>query len=224
MKVVAADGYIQCRGLVRTLTLARDDVCVIAADSIDDVLARISELPDLDLVLLDARMAGMESSAGLRRTVEKAPDVPVVVASADESYEHIVTAFRNGARGYFPLSTKPDVFEPALLLILSGEYYVPTCVLRPGRGEGMLARGETALRMHVTNGGLTVRQREVLALLAEGKSNKEIARETNVREGTVKLHVKEILRRLGVRNRAGAAAVATDYLRCLAMPALALLC
>ena len=214
MKVLAADGHILCRGLVRTLTLLRDDVCVIAADSIDDVLARISELHDLDLVLLDARMPGMENFAGLRRTVEKLPEVPVVVTSPNESHAHIVAAFRNGARGYFPLSTKPDVLEHALSLILSGEYYVPACALRLGRGEGMLAREGTVPRMRTADDGLTLRQREIIVMLAEGKSNKEIAREFEVLEGTVKLHVKGILRKLGVRNRTEAvvAAARNGYL------------
>ena len=187
MKVLAADGYILCRGLVRTLTLLRDDVCVIAADSIDDVLARISELPDLDLVLLDARMPGMENFAGLRRTVEKLPDVPVVVTSPNESYAHIVAAIRNGARGYFPLSTKLDVLEHALPLILSGEYYIPACAVRLGHGDALLAREGAAPRMRTADDGLTLRQRAIIVMLAEGKSNKEIAREFAVLEGTVKL-------------------------------------
>lgn len=214
MKVLAADGYILCRGLVRTLTLLRDDVCVIAADSIDDVLARISELPDLDLVLLDERMPGMENFAGLRRTVEKLPDVPVVVTSPNESHAHIVAAIRNGARGYFPLSTKPHVLEHALPLILSGEYYIPACALRLGNGDTMLAREGASPRMRTADDGLTLRQREIIVMLAEGKSNKEIAREFEVLEGTVKLHVKGILRKLGVRNRTEAvvAAARSGYL------------
>jgi DNA-binding NarL/FixJ family response regulator len=208
MKVLAADGYILCRGLVRTLTLLRDDVCVIAADSIDDVLARTSELPDLDLVLLDARMPGMENFGGLRRTVEKLPDVPVVVTSPSESHAHIVAAIRNGARGYFPLSTKPEVLEHALPLILSGEYFIPACALRFGQGDAMLAREGTVPRKRAADDGLTVRQREIVVMLAEGKSNKEIAREFEVLEGTIKLHVKGILRKLGARNRTEAVVAA----------------
>ena len=207
MKVLAADGYILCRGLVRTLTLLRDDVCIVAADSIDDMLARISEQPDLDLVLLDERMPGMGSFAGLRRIVEKCPDVPVVVTSPNESRAHIVAAIRNGARGYFPLSTKGDVLKHALPLILSGEYYVPACALRLGHGE-VLARDGAAPRIRRADDGLTSRQREIIVMLAEGKSNKEIAREFKVLEGTVKLHVKGILRNLGVRNRTEAVVAA----------------
>jgi DNA-binding NarL/FixJ family response regulator len=214
MKVLAADGYILCRGLVRTLTLLRDDICIIAADSIDDMLARISERPDLDLVLLDERMPGMESFTGLRRIVEKCPDVPVVVTSPNEGHAHIVAAIRNGARGYFTLSTKGDVLKHALPLILSGEYYVPACALRLGQGDALLAQDGAARRIRSTDDGLTLRQREIIVMLAEGKSNKEIAREFKVLEGTVKLHVKGILRKLGVRNRTEAvvAAARSGYL------------
>ena len=200
MKVLAAEGYILCRGLVRTLMLLHDDVCVIAADSIDEVLARIPELPDLDLVLLDASMLGMENFAGVGRTVEKLPNVPVVVTSSSESRAQIIAAVRNGARGYFSLSTKPRVLEHALPLILSGEYYIPACALRLGH-EQVLLSPEGAPGVRSGGNGLTLRQCEVVGMLAEGKSNKEIARELKVLEGTVKLHVKGILRKLGVRNR-----------------------
>ncbi len=215
MKVLAADGYILCRGLVRTLTLLREDVCVIVADSIDEVLARISESPDFDLVLLDARMPGMEDLAGLRRTVEKLPEVPVVVTSSSESPAHIVSAIRDGARGYFSLSTKPYVLEHALPLIMAGEYYIPACALRLGHGHAVLARNGPAPRQQADGDGLTLRQRDILVMLAEGKSNKEIAREFKVLEGTVKLHVKGILRKLGVRNRTEAAVAAA---RCGYLP------
>jgi CheY-like chemotaxis protein len=81
MKVLAADRYIPCRGLVRTLQLLQKDVFVTAADSIDEILARIPGLPDVDLVLLDATMPAMENFVGLRRVVEKLPDVVVTAPS-----------------------------------------------------------------------------------------------------------------------------------------------
>jgi DNA-binding NarL/FixJ family response regulator len=199
LKVLAADGYIPCRGLVRTLQLLQDDVCVTAADSIDEVLARIADLPDLDLVLLDASMPGMENFTGLRRTVEKLPDVPVVVTSPSESPTQIIAAIRNGARGYFPLSTKASVLQHALALILLGEIYIPACVLRLEHGHAMLL--PKGLAPGGSGGGFTPRQREIIVMLGEGKTNKEIGREMNVLEGTVKLHVRGILRKLGVRNR-----------------------
>jgi two-component system nitrate/nitrite response regulator NarL len=217
MKVLAADGYILCSGLLRTLMLLYDGVCVTAANSIDEVLARILELPDADLVLLDTSMPGMDNFAGLRRTVEKLPGVPDVVTSPTENHAQIIAAIRNGARGYIPLSCKPCVLQHALPLIMAGEFYIPASALRALRGDSQVPvpREPLSPPMMVAAGdSLTPRQREIAVMLADGKSNKEIARELKVLEGTVKLHVKGILRKLHVRNRTEAvlAAARAGYL------------
>jgi two-component system, NarL family, nitrate/nitrite response regulator NarL len=196
MKVLAADGHILCCGLVRTLQLLREDVCVTAADSIDEMLILIPGLPDLGLVLLDASMRGMENFAGLRRLVKKLPDIPVVVTSPIDNRTQIIDAIRSGARGYFSTSTKACVIRHALPLILLGETYIPACALRLDHGNGILAP-----RIGDAGGELTPRQCEIVTMLGEGKSNKEIAREAKVLEGTIKLHVRGIMRKLGARNR-----------------------
>jgi DNA-binding NarL/FixJ family response regulator len=206
MKVLAADGFILCRGLVRTLMLLDEKVFVIRADSIDEVLANIPLLPDLDLILLDAQMPGMENHVGLRQTIEKAPHVPVVVISANDSHAPILSALRNGVKGYFSLATKLDVLEHALPLILAGECYVPASALRSGQRQATLAA--EVLPAGTGTCALSSRQSEIMVMLAEGKSNKEIARQLKVLEGTVKLHVKGILRKLGVKNRTEAVLVA----------------
>lgn len=215
MKVLAADGYILCCGLLRSLMQLYDSVCVTPANSIDEVLARITELPDLDLVLLDAGMPGMENFDGLRRAVELRPNVPVIVTSANESRAQILAAIRSGARGYIPLSSKPCVLRHALPLIVSGEFYIPASALRARHGHAQVpGEGDPAHMTVCAGDSLTPRQREITMLLADGKSNKEIARELRVLEGTVKLHVKGILRKLGVRNRTEAvlAAARAGYL------------
>ena len=233
MKVLAADGYILCCGVLRTLTVLYDNVCLTAANTIDEVLACIVELPALDLVLLDASMPGMENFEGLRRVVDRLPDVPVVVTSTSESPVQIVAAIHGGARAYILPSCTPCVLKHALPLVMSGEFYIPASALRIpvsalGAESGytrpptecpssqvMLSAGDGfGTRMLSTDGGLTPRQREITVMLAEGKSNKEIARKLKLLEGTVKLHVSGILRKLRVKNRAGAvlAAARAGYL------------
>jgi two-component system, NarL family, nitrate/nitrite response regulator NarL len=209
MNVLAADDYILCCGLLRTLMLLYGDVRVTPANSIGEVLARIPELPDLDLVVLDTSMPGMETFAGLRRTVDMIPDVPVIVTSPTESRAQIIAAIRNGARGYIPLSSKPCVLQHALPLIMAGEFYIPASAVRSGTSHALQSSEGPA-----PGDSLTPRQREIAVMLAQGKSNKEIARELKVLEGTVKLHVKGILRKLGVRNRTEAvlAAARAGYL------------
>ena len=213
MNVLAADAYILCCGLLRTLMLLYEGVRVTAANSIEEVLARIPDLPDLDLVLLDASMPGMENFAGLRVTVDESfPNVPVIVTSATESRAKIVAAVRNGARGYISLSAKQCVLRHALPLVMAGEFYIPASALRAGNGLAMLASEGLAPRS--SSDSLTPRQCEITVMLADGKSNKEIARELKVLEGTVKHHVRDILRKLGVRNRTEAvlAAAHAGYL------------
>ncbi len=214
MKVLAADDYVVCCGLLRTLTLLYEDVYVAPANSIDEMLTRIPGLPDLDLVVLDASMPGMDNLAGLRRLVEKLPNVPVVVTSPIISLTQIIAAIRSGARGYFLPSMKACVLRHALPLILLGEIYIPACALRLDHGNGMLRPEGLVTRMGNAGGKLTSRQREITVMLGEGKSNKEIAREIKVLECTVKLHVRQILVKLGVRNRTEAvlAAVRDGYL------------
>jgi DNA-binding NarL/FixJ family response regulator len=213
MKVLAADGYILCCGLVRTLQLLREDVCITSANSIDEMLTLIPGLPDLDLVALSASMPGMENFAGLRRVVEKLPNVPVVVTSPSESSTQIVAAIRSGARGYFSPSTKACVLQHALPLILLGEIYIPACALCLDHGNAMLRPEGLATRTGNAGGRLASRQHEIMVMLGEGKSNKEIAREMRVFEGTVKLH-RGILHKLGVKNRTEAvlAAARSGYL------------
>src|SRR5262245_59087894 len=215
MNVLAADEYILCCGLLQTLTQLYDGVHVTGANSIDEVLAHIEDLPDLDLVVLDAAMPGMENFAGLRRTVEKRPDVPVIITSSSESRAEIFAAIRNGARGYIPLSSRPCVLRHALPLIMSGEFYIPASALRTDGAHVLLPTEKPSPPIMPSAGdSLTPRQREITVMLADGKSNKEIARALNVFEGTVKLHVKGILRKLGVRNRTEAvlAAARAGYL------------
>jgi two-component system, NarL family, nitrate/nitrite response regulator NarL len=205
MKVLAADRYILCCGLLRTLVLLYDDVRLTSANSIDEVLA--CGLLDLDLVLLDASMPGMESLAGLKRTAKKFREVPVILTSSSDSRAQVFAAIRNGAQGYVTASCKPHVLEHALPLVMAGEFYMPASALR-GDKAGVLRT------LPMTGHGLTPRQREITVMLAEGKSNKEIARELQVLETTVKLHVRGVFRNLGVRNRteAALAAVRAGYL------------
>ena len=215
MKVLAADEYILCCGLLRTLMLLYPDVCVTVANSIDEVMTCILELRDLDLVLLDASMPGMEKFVGLRRTVETLPDVPVIVTSSSESRADIIAAIRNGARGYVSPLSELCVLRHALPLVLSGGFYIPPSALRAKSTQLLLpTEGRSPRTVLFEGDSLTPRQREITLMLAEGKSNKEIARELKLLDGTIKLHVAGILRKLGVRNRteAALAAVRAGYL------------
>src|SRR5262249_29994087 len=124
-------------------------------------------------------------------------------------------ASRTGEGGSIRHWTRPCVLKPAWPLVMAGDFYIPASALRAESGRALLPTESPSPRMMLSVGdSLTPRQCEIAVMLADGKSNKEIARELKVLEGTVKLHVKEILRKLGVRNRTEAvlAAARAGYL------------
>src|SRR5215831_19289683 len=142
MKVLAADQYIMCCGLLRTVALIYRDIQVTSANSIDEVLASIRKLADLDLVLLDASMPGMENFDGLRRVVKNLRDAPVIVTSPSENRTQVFAAIRNGARGYITPSSKPCVLQHALPLVMAGEFYIPAGALLRSKKLGALRASE----------------------------------------------------------------------------------
>lgn len=134
--------------------------------------------------------------------------------SASESRADILFALEAGAHGY--LTTRLGVAESrqAIVTVLSGAIYVPSSFAGGSKGEDLLGGAAASAPMPALGftSKLTKRQFDVFRMLAEGKSNKEIARELAVAEGTVKIHVTGILRRMGVSNRAAAAVVASRLL------------
>lgn len=214
-RILVADAFVVCRyGLVRALNELYGGIAIKEASNLDDTLAAIRADTDLDLVLLSLDLPGMEKFKGLRELIKRLPRTPFVVLSMTVERQDIFAALQHGARGYLPICSSMDVFRHALPLIMSGECFVPAVALRgTEQAAAPLSPGESSGGRERA-GALTPRQREVLALLAAGKSNKEIARQLNLLVGTVKLHVKAILRALEASNRTQAvvAAVRAGYL------------
>lgn len=114
-----------------------------------------------------------------------------------------------GAAGYIPKSAGIEVMLSALRLVLVGGIYVPPDLLRKAAPPGITEVVDAAAELSPDS--LTSRQQEVLRLLGEGKSNKEIARQLDLSENTVKIHVTAVLKALGVNNRTKAAVVARQF-------------
>jgi DNA-binding NarL/FixJ family response regulator len=150
------------------------------------------------------------------------PQVPVVLFSDVDDPVEVVAAFQAGIKGFVPASTEPELVLHALTFIMGGGSFFPPSVLlglkqRSHAGiwddaavadEAVLNDGRSSASTNLHEGRLgqlTVRQLDVLALLRQGKSNKMIARDLGMREATVKVHVRQILRKLGATNRTQAA-------------------
>ena len=177
---------------------------VLEAGSLDDALSLAARTPTLSMVLFDFNLGSRDGDDGLRQMVEAIGDVPLLVISGSDEVGDIVDSLQQGARGYILKTSSTEVLEHAISLAMTGETFLPLprTVL-----TGSVA-AETAQPTGSILGQLTDRQRDVFQLLLAGNSNKEIARELGVLEGTVKVHVRAIMQKLGVRNRTQVAVVA----------------
>jgi DNA-binding NarL/FixJ family response regulator len=209
MKLLVVDDHPLFReGLRSVLDALGNDVKVTEARDFGEALSALQPGADFDLVLLDLRIPGMDDISGIKQLRDRAPDVPVVVVSALEDRRVVAEAFQNGAIGYIPKTSNSEVMVNALKLVLAGGKYLPPIMagaydtgLGTGNGEG--SRPHDMPR-------LTRRQRDVLALIGHGKSNKEIADTLGLAEGTVKIHVTAILKALKASNRTQAAIAAAN--------------
>jgi two-component system, NarL family, nitrate/nitrite response regulator NarL len=157
-----------------------------------------------DLVLVDLNMPGMDGADGIRRLVEAFPRAAVVLMSGLATETDVREAVRAGARGFLPKTIMPDLFAQAVGIVLNGGTYLPVDAFERGAG-GDSGGGDTRAGSVVQ---LTPREQQVLARLASGAPNKEIGRDLGLAEITVKLHVRQILKKIGARNRSEAVSIA----------------
>src|SRR3984957_12329068 len=150
---------------------------------------------DYDLSIVDLHMPGCNGFAGIERLLERYPATPLVVISGVATASDVARAIAGGAKGFLPKTLPISVLAAALQVVATGGTYVPAAY----------AASLSSSRQPDTFGRLTPREAEVLNLLANGRSNKEIGRTLDLQEITIKLHVRNIFRKLGVRNRVEAA-------------------
>ncbi len=170
-------------------------------------LQRAEELKP-DVVLLDMRMPDIDGIGVLRKLRESGFSNPVVMLTTSTDERDLVESLRNGAQGYLLKDMEPDQLVMALRDIVGGKTVVAPdlapVLAKVVQGDGTLPNETSPFDE------LTPRESEILSLLAEGQSNKVIARNLGISDGTVKLHVKAILRKLGVHSRVEAAVIAVE--------------
>lgn len=222
MNVLIADDHLLFRdGLRRLLAQFDADMTFFEASTYDEVHALCDGSCHYDLILLDLGMPGWSGFDALGDIHARLPKALLVVVSGSERRSDLLAALENGAAGFIPKSSSAKVLLGALQLVLAGGIYLPEQAIRGGdrldsghggrhggSGEAEPANDMAGGFINGNGDQLTPRQRDVLARLRDGKSNKQIAHELGLTEGTVKVHVTAILRHLGVRNRTQAALTA----------------
>ena len=206
MKILIADDHELFRdGLRHVLDQLGGPLTIVEASDFQQAISTVESERDIDIVLLDLTMPGMAWNDGLQSLKDLLPEgVPIIILSATDDRRHVLQAVNLGAAGFIPKTSSSRVMLSAVKLVLSGGVYLPPALLeQASQGDGPMAN-ESSVSF------LTPRQREVLALLGQGKSNKEIARVLQLAEGTVKLHVTAILKALNVNNRTRAVVAASQ--------------
>lgn len=196
-------------GLCDLLTRRKIEVAA-AVGSGAEGLKFADEESNLDIVLLDMRMPQMDGISVLKKLKEAHPNLPVAMLTTSSDESDLVGALRNGAQGYLLKDMEPDDLVVALRDIISGKTVVApdlAPVLASAVQGDNLEKEEKEDPFAV----LTPREFEILTLLAEGQSNKVIARNLGISDGTVKLHVKAILRKLNISSRITAAVMAVEH-------------
>ncbi len=198
IRVVLADDHALVRAGMRSLLGSMAGVQVVGEASSGEEALALAERERPDVVLMDIAMKGMTGLEAAARIRDRQGGVRVVILSMHSGEEYVLQALRAGAVGYLLKDAATGELELALRSVMRGESWFSPAVSRQVV-EGYVQRvgGEASADI------LTARQREVLRLVAGGKSTKEIAYDLNLSVKTVETHRAQIMERLGIRDVAG---------------------
>jgi DNA-binding NarL/FixJ family response regulator len=208
IRVVIADDHPLMRAALREAVTAKlDGIEIYEAASVSVLVETLREVPDIDVVLLDLRMPDSKGFSALVQLRTQFPDIPVIVVSATEDLEAVDRALLLGASGYIVKSAPVETVGKALLGVLNGDIVRPPCLPAAASFQDEDLNQFRKLRT------LTPQQFNVLVMIAEGHSNKQIASALQIAEATVKAHITALLLKLGLQRRTQAALLAQHALQ-----------
>jgi NarL family two-component system response regulator LiaR len=196
IRVLVADDHAVVRQGLRTFLELQQDVEVVAdvPDGERALAAAREHRPDV--VLMDLVMPGMDGSEAIRQIVRERPATRVIALTSFLDDDHVFPAVRAGAAGYLLKDIEPQELVKAIRTVHAGE-----ALLHPAVAARLMTEVAESGGGAAAADPLTAREREVVALIARGFSNKRIARELGIAEKTVKTHVSNVLTKLGLADR-----------------------
>lgn len=201
--IIADDHPLFRDALEQTISNSIKDLQIIQTGTLDSVIESLEGSEDVDLVLLDLKMPGVQGFSGLIFLRAQFPNIPVVVVSASEEAQVIKRVMELGASGFIPKSASMEDMQAAVQTVLAGEVWVPQNIDTENSDDD--EESDVARRLTT----LTPQQLRVLMMLRDGLLNKQIAYELSVSEATVKAHVSAILQKLKVDSRTQAVIVSS---------------
>ncbi len=200
MRVLIADDHDLLRDMLVLYLQSENGIETAAVGTLDEAHTRITSDEPYDLILLDYNMPGMNGLSGLTQTLEMEGGQRVALISGEAKRDIAEQALEAGAAGFVPKTLSAKSMINAVRFMAMGEQYAPV--------DFMTAVEETPSNPLADK--LSTRELEVLKGLTEGKSNKEIARDLDITEPTVKLHMKTLFRKVDATNRTQAALIARE--------------
>jgi DNA-binding NarL/FixJ family response regulator len=152
----------------------------------------------VDIALLDVRMPNMNGVEAAKLITEQTSTKPIILTTFDDD-EYILDAIKNGAKGYLLKNNDPEQIRDALKSVYHGNSIIQDVILEKVRSNLTAAGKETETKMDLT--GFTEREREIMALIAKGYSNKAISKQLFISEGTVANYITSILGKTGLEHR-----------------------
>ena len=199
IRILVADDHEMILDIARMYLDQQGDMSVVTVPDLDAALNAFREEGPFDVVILDYQMPGMDGLAGLQKMVSLAGDLPVAIITGNATRNLMNQSLDAGAVGIISKSLPMRSLANSIRFIHSGETYLPLYLMQ-----------DEPNKKAVDSGPLSGREMTVLGHLGEGRKNKEIASTLGLSEGTVKMHVMSICRKLEATNRTQAVVIARD--------------
>lgn len=218
-RILVADEHALYRTGLRTILQATlPDAEFLEAEDFDGLMRGLMEDQPIHLALISLRLAGSSDPQIIWDLKRASPTTRYAVISGNGTFDQVLHYIAEGFHGFISKLQRDDEIVEAVQAILAGRLAIPRGLTPFGStAEGYGARETQPRRIGTQQDpfGLTRRQKDVLALLADGLSNREIAQALHIAEPTAKIHVSALMRTLNVRNRTEAAVLAKDLIRIL---------
>ena len=199
IRILVADDHEMILDIARMYLEQQGDMSVVTVMDLDAALAAFRDEGPFDIVLLDYQMPGMDGLSGLVKMVSLAEDRPVAIITGNPTRNLMKQALDAGAAGIISKSLPIRSLANSIRFIYSGETYMPLHLMQEDQSS-----------KSTDTGPLSAREMTVLGYLGEGRKNKEIAMSLGLSEGTVKMHVMSICKKLEATNRTQSVIIARD--------------
>lgn len=200
--LICDDHAMMREAMAGLIGVAWPDATIARAPDFPSAWEAINTLPEI--CICDLVMPGASPIDGIRGLRERAPHTPILVVTGSEEDELLLALFEMGIAGFVPKTARSAVIEAAITVVLAGERYIPARVLDLVGASG----GAEVPKSNCAAAALSSRQIDVLKLVAEGQSNKEVARSLSISPSTVKAHIAAAIAVLGAANRTEAVMLA----------------